>query len=383
MITMNHLYYGDITVLGHILSFADGLYDMRIDGWRGRIEEKFGVSGYGGSEPQYDFSDECLTEDEIEDLSMLNSLNYFISEVLRDSEDWGFGETMLDDYKNPSAEIRALIAMNGRHLNKLTCDESALVRLAAAKHIALARMCLEDIDESTGRNLSRGLHESALHEPYIDILLNDTDPNVVSVIAKCCDAKHLDALLHHSSHLVRTAVAKRGLIEHLDVLVHDESHSVRHAVAKHTTCPKHHEILMQNEHEQSYVRAAVIKRASQDLLARLAEHKDWSVRAAVARRADTQVLEKLACDESAAVRRVVAYRGVGFDTLYRDPSWQVRHAVATHKDGAKYRSLMLSDDSSHVREVIAQSGFGVKTLLHDPSPDVRKAAASSGVNFEV
>lgn len=342
MITMNHLYYGDITVLGHILSFVDGLYDMRIDGWRNHIEKKFGVSGYGGDEPQYNF-DERLSETKVESLSLLNSLNYFISEVLQSSQDWGISETMLDDYNNPSAKIRALIAMNGCHLDKLTCDKDAAVRLAAAKHIALSNKLLINFDEPIDRNSTHKVCGGALNELYIDILLSDEDPFVVSMMVDCCDAKHLDALLHHESYLVRMAVAKRGLIKHLDVLVYDKSHSVRYAVAKYTTCAKHHEILMQNEQEHSsVVQAAVVKRASQKLLAKLAEHKDWTVRVLVARRADKRILEKLMYNDCEMVRREVACRGVGFDKLYCDPSWRVRQAVAAHKDGVKYRNRMSS-----------------------------------------
>ena len=159
---------------------------------------------------------------------------------------WGMEE---EDYDlaidNGDDNIRALLAMNGKYLEQLSTDRSALVRTKVVQRMINEKGIIEQHDTR-----------------WFDAMVNDEATSVLRKLAEYGKPKHLDILIDNESIMVRTSVATHGTDEHREKLMGD-AEMVRCAIAR-----KGYAIERLAVDESDIVRLYVAKYGSADELAK-------------------------------------------------------------------------------------------------------------------
>lgn len=128
---------------------------------------------------------------------------------------WGMEEEDYDlAFDSDVDEIRALLAMNGKRLDELSIDKSALVRTKVVERMIYEKGRIEQLDTR-----------------WFDAMLNDDATSVLRKLAEFGKPEHLDALINNASVMVRTSVATHGTDAHREILMSDAD-MVRCAIAR-------------------------------------------------------------------------------------------------------------------------------------------------------
>lgn len=178
---------------------------------------------------------------------------------------------------SPNPDVRALVAMNGKLLDKTVKDDADKVRIMTIRHFIEKKKSGEDCDYDTS---------------ILDCLVNDKSMFVLS---------HL-AMLHEERHL--------------DILVNNEHSLVRAQCAAYSPTDKYFEQLSQDE--QSQVRGEVALRGAYSLM--LATDESVNVRLNVAIGGSVEDINKTNLSEDAnyGVRWHLADRGIALEQLIHD-----------------------------------------------------------------
>lgn len=137
---------------------------------------------------------------------------------------------------------RALVAMNGMYLEKLSKDPHAGVRQKVVEYLlstyengnsfngCIDFACTDDEQEELMFEYFTPLIMNIGDIGYVDSMLTDEDRGVRYTIAKLGITKHLNVLVDDKDEYVRMAVTKKGLVEHLEKLLNDKSNEVRRLI---------------------------------------------------------------------------------------------------------------------------------------------------------
>lgn len=210
---------------------------------------------------------------------------HMLNNDIQKSKTWGENETQYKEaFASDDAAIRALVALNGKHLAEAVKDKDAVVRLHAVKYFHYCKdynLPHQDTEVLTpllhDENDNIRIHLARLNEDTLNnTLITDPNPDVRSQIAYSSNDKHLELLSKDADEGVRAAIGRRGLFTEL-----------------------------------------------------LAKDKSAVVRMNVASAASAEDIEKtaLASDEEPQVRHQLALRGIFLDTLLTDNHPKVRLAA--------------------------------------------------------
>lgn len=136
------------------------------------------------------------------DADMLHALKHIVKYQLPTIKNWGFGE---QDYEKAlvmdDPRVRGLVAKNGKFLAELSKDPDPSVRIKTIEYL------IDNEDASANINTD-----------YLDVMVNDKDVAVRSMLAKLGIAAFNDVLVNDPSVLVRGQVAKYGNDKHREQL---------------------------------------------------------------------------------------------------------------------------------------------------------------------
>lgn len=210
---------------------------------------------------------------------------YMLNNTLQNDKTWGENETQYEEaFSSDDANVRALVALNGKYLAEAVKDKDATVRLHAVKHFNHAKM---------------------YQQPYENIeiltpLLHDENDNIRIELARLYEDQFNDSLVVDKSSDVRAQIVYSSNDEHLEKLSNDDDENIRARLA---------------------VRGLFAEKFAKDASA--------MVRINLASGADIKDIEKtsLVTDEEPQVRHQLALRGMFLDTLMADKHPRVRLAA--------------------------------------------------------
>lgn len=208
-----------------------------------------------------------------------------LNNTLRNEKTCGEHEAQYEEaFSSDDANVRALVALNGKFLAEAVKDKDATVRLHAVKHFNYAKMY-----QQTYENIE-----------VLTPLLHDENDNIRIELARLYEDQFNDSLVVDKSPDVRAQIVYSSKDEHLEKLSNDDDENIRAKLA---------------------VRGLFAEKFAKDASA--------VVRINLASGADIKDIEKtsLVTDEEPQVRHQLALRGMFLDTLMADKHPRVRLAA--------------------------------------------------------
>lgn len=313
MFEFNHSTFGEVVILGHVVSFSGALLDMRDNSWLERIKSNFTESWDTGQESQ----------------SIKPYFEMILDSIALESG-WGNAENAYEfALQSSDYVLRSMVALNGKHPDILSKDENEHVRACAVKGAGMLEKALGmDVDNK-----------------WLDDMVSDDSLAVRVALCAHEEAKHLDVLINDLSPLVREMVATyTDNKEHLRKLACDQNDSVRMAVVENKAFSEFH--LLENDvHEEIQSEAIRYELRREEELAMTVDAADAG---------------ELLASKRPQIREMLAMRGIGLETLVNDSSYKVRMAVA--REG--YGLDILMDDKSLM---VAAAAIAYPAMLIMPS----------------
>lgn len=305
---------------------------------------------------------------------------------------WGNGEEQWTEALNSeSEEIRALVALNGKFREITSKDKSPLVRYITVESLLKDkaklvssyddRHWLTEMLNDTDTEILKLIAKYGLKD-HIDVLMKNSDESVRIAAANKANVLQLQHLINDPSEHVRAVVAERGSDEQRGALIKDESEIVRCAIAEN--CASWHSDELVNDSSQM-VKIALIRTDTQ--VERFVTDSDVIVRMAVAEHCCDDRAAPLVNDENVAVRMVLAKQFSYSQALLNDPDENVRAMVARHCDQyvnegeEKCLPVLLKDPSPKVRLEVVRRGYGLPELSKDSDYIVSSAATTYPVDL--
>lgn len=361
MFTLTHPKYSPITVLGYAVNYQDHCYDMREPDWKNAMRFDFGncEADDAGEFTEYHLPDYYQDESDYADLPEPLFLEYLFVRGFVAHSDWGSRETAFDAIDSSIETNKVLLAMNGKRLDELVCDESVKVLQAVAKygderhkdklihHLNwnVRYGVISNINGCTSEHIGIFLKQGSLMDfravvqhhkdcakKNIAMFAEHSDLQVQRMLLELIDIEDVGCLIDSKDAYTRMFIAKRGKREHLAKLAHDESPWIREMVAKHS---EFHDILI-NDDDKHVLETIIKHEDGAKYHARLATHKNPEVRQLVARVCGKQILTILSDDEYPEVRIEVARRGASLDKLLEDSDPYVRAAAIAYPADLSY-----------------------------------------------
>lgn len=159
-------------------------------------------------------------------------------------------------------QVRALVAMNGACLEKLSKDPDARVRQKVVEYVLdqhengdgfcgiVDFACKTDEQESLMFKRFVPISVNLGDISYIDNMIDDEDEGVRYSIARMGITRHIDALINDESAYVKMAIAYKGQERHLEHLLNDESPDVLRLIVsnQNATLPQLQTIAHREKH---------------------------------------------------------------------------------------------------------------------------------------
>ena len=135
-------------------------------------------------------------------------------------------------------QVRALVAMNGAYLEKLSKDADARVRQKVVEYVLYQHengdsfcgiidfACKTDEQEALMFKRFVPISVNLGDISYIDNMIDDEDEGVRYSIARMGITRYINALINDESAYVKMAIAYKGQERHLEHLLNDESPDV-------------------------------------------------------------------------------------------------------------------------------------------------------------
>ena len=199
--------FGQLTVLGHILSVGDELIDLRLP------ESPYAIDGYKGSGTV-----ERKAETEYDRLYSVALANLLL-DWLPNADDWEDEGANEKDWEfavyNQNSHIRAMAALAGQGALVLKDDEDVFVRVCLVQSLINNRLVGVRHDDS-----------------FLDLMLNDEEDNVICKIAEYGKIEHLNILANSKSLDVLSEVVRHKIPSHLRQMANHKDDKVRLLAAK-------------------------------------------------------------------------------------------------------------------------------------------------------
>lgn len=238
---------------------------------------------------------------------------------------------------------RALVAMNGMYLERLSKDPHAGVRQKVVEYLlstyengnsfngCIDFACTDDEQEELMFKYFTPLIMNIGDIGYVDSMLTDEDRGVRYTIAKLGITKHLNVLVDDKDEYVRMAVAKKGLVEHLEKLLNDKSNEVRRLIV----CNQNVTLEQLETIAHSTKNIGIIT----ELLNRGIFYKSFI-------EGKTHTMNY--------IKMIVAIKGYCHDILSQDDDYSVRETVATYTNDVHILHKLSKDEDKDVRDIALQ-----------------------------
>lgn len=245
--TPNHR-WGYIIVVGYVVKFEDEVFDMRVPNHLYNYSENF-------AKHYKDMNhNKMATQEDI----LRWHLGMFLDEELEHGGNWGATE---QDFSwlstSEDATIRQMVALNGYRPQLLSRDEDSLVRASTTQSLINDRKCLAD--QTSSYAVAHHRDDNFLDE----MLLNEEDDEVLSLIAEYGKPSHLDNLLMRDSLSIQTlhAIASHGIESYIAKIANHKNTSYRVVAAQYGNLDTLDQLERDNSDDSDILKKTALRRA--------------------------------------------------------------------------------------------------------------------------